>query len=136
MLRIEDFIRRHLEDPDLDPTAIAAAHNISLRHLYGVFANRHETPSEWIMLLRLEAARAELSSGTSNISATGQRWGFKTPSHFSRRFKAAYGMTPREWQLGLCRAPGLSPGPLGQLPPSHGLANPLSEEMLSPDNMR
>lgn len=106
LLRIEDFIRRHLDDPDLDPTAIAAAHNISLRHLYAMFADRDETPSEWIMVLRLEAARAELSCGTSHISATGQRWGFKTASHFSRRFKAAYGMTPREWRLQFVEPPG------------------------------
>ncbi|WP_405752734.1 AraC family transcriptional regulator [Streptomyces sp. NBC_00012] len=26
------------------------------------------------------------------------RWGFSSPSHFSRTFRGAYGMSPSEWQ--------------------------------------
>ncbi|MFE6282261.1 AraC family transcriptional regulator [Streptomyces sp. NPDC057877] len=36
------------------------------------------------------------SSGT--IAALSRRPGFRSPSHFSRAFKAAYGIPPRAWR--------------------------------------
>jgi AraC-like DNA-binding protein len=27
-----------------------------------------------------------------------QRWGFSNPTHFSRRFRATYGISPRDWR--------------------------------------
>ncbi|MEU5391505.1 helix-turn-helix domain-containing protein [Streptomyces tibetensis] len=35
----------------------------------------------------------------AGVAAVARRWGFTSPSHFSRAFRAAYGTTPREWQL-------------------------------------
>ncbi len=32
------------------------------------------------------------------VAAVAQRWGFVSPAHFSRAFRAFYGMSPREWQ--------------------------------------
>ncbi|MCX4767208.1 helix-turn-helix domain-containing protein [Streptomyces sp. NBC_01275] len=32
------------------------------------------------------------------VAAVAQRWGFTSPSHFSRAFRDAHGMSPREWQ--------------------------------------
>ena len=47
---------------------------------------------------RLEGAKADLATrrrpGTDDRAAAS-RWGFKDPTHFSRRFKAAYGMLPQ-----------------------------------------
>ncbi|MFF2198440.1 AraC family transcriptional regulator, partial [Streptomyces sp. NPDC058157] len=40
-----------------------------------------------------------------------QRWGFVSPSHFSRAFRAAYGMTPREWQAAARHRSAVTPGP-------------------------
>ncbi|KJY36597.1 hypothetical protein VR45_10995 [Streptomyces sp. NRRL S-495] len=34
------------------------------------------------------------------MAAVAGRWGFVSTSHFSRVFRAAYGVTPREWQAG------------------------------------
>ena len=34
------------------------------------------------------------------VATIGARWGFVDPSHFSRVFKAGYGMTPHEWRTG------------------------------------
>ncbi|MDT5150765.1 MAG: hypothetical protein QOI01_2498, partial [Mycobacterium sp.] len=30
-------------------------------------------------------------------STVARRWGFKDPTHFARRFRAAYGMPPSQW---------------------------------------
>ncbi|WPO75461.1 helix-turn-helix transcriptional regulator [Streptomyces sp. KN37] len=32
------------------------------------------------------------------IAAVATRCGFSSPSHFSRRFRAEYGLTPSEWR--------------------------------------
>jgi AraC-like DNA-binding protein len=56
---------------------------------------------QWIIDQRLEAAHADLASSTGrrrSIAATSRAYGFQDPSHFSRRFRGAYGMTPRDWQ--------------------------------------
>lgn len=39
------------------------------------------------------------------------KWGFADSTHFSRRFRDAYGMSPREWrQFGQQHPGDLSPG--------------------------
>ena len=50
---------------------------------------------------RLEAARADLllpAGLRRSIAATARARGFGSPSHFTRRFRRAYGITPRDWQ--------------------------------------
>jgi AraC-like DNA-binding protein len=50
---------------------------------------------------RLEAARAELARPASrhrSIGVVARRWGFADPTHFGRRFRSAYGMTPGDWR--------------------------------------
>lgn len=96
MMRIDDYVSRCLSDRDLTPIRIAAVHNISLRQLYVLFSKRDQTPSEWIMAQRLEAAKEDLERRGSTVTAVAQRWGFKDQSHFTRRFKAAFGLTPHE----------------------------------------
>ena len=32
------------------------------------------------------------------IAAVAAGWGFKDPTHFARRFRAAYGLRPQEWR--------------------------------------
>ncbi|MEU4342852.1 AraC family transcriptional regulator [Nocardia sp. NPDC023852] len=32
------------------------------------------------------------------IAMIMRRWGFRDPSYFARRFRAAYGLSPREWR--------------------------------------
>ncbi|MGW7792673.1 helix-turn-helix domain-containing protein [Streptomyces tricolor] len=39
------------------------------------------------------------------------RCGFPGPSHFARRFRAAYGLTPREWRRQAGSEPGGRPEP-------------------------
>lgn len=102
--RIQGFVREHLRDPDLSPEMIASAHHISVRLLYRVLADVGVQLEQWVIAERLAGARQELASPLSqgrSIAAVAHRWGFATPSHFSRRFRARYGVTPLEWQRGL-----------------------------------
>lgn len=36
--------------------------------------------------------------GGRTIAAVANRWGFMSATHFSRVFRAAYGMSPSEWR--------------------------------------
>ncbi|MDF5754366.1 helix-turn-helix domain-containing protein [Spongiactinospora sp. TRM90649] len=99
--RIRAYVRRHLNDPGLSPETIAAAHHISLRYLYKVCADAGLGLEQWIIGERLKGAREELASTDARgrtIAMIARRWGFRDPTHFTRRFRAAYGVTPGEWR--------------------------------------
>lgn len=100
LLRIQAFIDRHLADPDLTPHAIAGAHHISLRYLHKLFESEDATVGRWIQRRRLEQCRRDLARHVNGatIAAVAHRWGFTSAAHFSRAFRAAYGMSPREWR--------------------------------------
>ena len=103
LVRVQTYVRAHLTDPDLSPERIAAAHHVSVRQLYRTCAAADLRLEQWIIGLRLEGARQELArprSGNRTIAAVARRWGFTNPSHFTQRFREAYGLTPREWQSG------------------------------------
>jgi len=99
--RIKIYVGRHLTDVDLTPEQIAAAHHISLRQLYNLWSDSSHTLNRWIIHQRLELARRELSAPRSSsltLDTLGRRVGFTSASHFSRRFKDAYGVSPREYR--------------------------------------
>jgi AraC-like DNA-binding protein len=101
MLRIQAFIYRHLADPELSPSAIAAAHNISTRMLHRLFQTQGSTVSGWIRARRLDRCRRDLVDpmhGHRPIHVIAARWGFTDAAHFSRAFRAAYGLSPREYR--------------------------------------
>ncbi|GAB7188410.1 DNA-binding transcriptional activator FeaR [Kitasatospora sp. Ki12] len=99
LLRVQAFIDRHLADPELTPQIIARAHHISLRYLHKLFENEDATVGRWIQRRRLEECRRELARGNgTTIAAVAHRWGFTSAAHFSRAFRATYGMAPREWR--------------------------------------
>ncbi|MFF3249368.1 helix-turn-helix domain-containing protein [Streptomyces sp. NPDC002870] len=101
MLRVRSFIRRNLAHPDLSPKMIASAHHMSVRYLYRLFEKETATIGRLILEWRLEECRRDLARPASvraPVMVTAHRWGFQNPAHFSRSFRTAYGMSPREWQ--------------------------------------
>ncbi|WP_249416018.1 helix-turn-helix domain-containing protein [Streptomyces sp. TS71-3] len=98
-LRIKEFVRQHLHEPDLSPGTIAAAHHISLSHLHRLFKSESITIAALIRRQRLEGARRDLSDpalATIPIHAIATRWGFRSHADFTRSYRTAYGITPRE----------------------------------------
>lgn len=101
LARIRTFIDLHLADPDLSPDRIAGAHHISVRYLHKLFQDEGTTVGRWIQRRRLEECRRDLMHrvrGRQTIAAVAGRWGFLSATHFSRVFRAAYGMSPSEWR--------------------------------------
>ncbi|CAL9287413.1 helix-turn-helix domain-containing protein [Streptomyces sp. SudanB182_2057] len=121
LLRVREHIDRNLGDPDLSPESIARAHGMSVRYLHKLFEGEETTVCRLIQRRRLEECSRELARrgrATPSVSAVAHRWGFSSPAHFSRVFRAAYGVPPREWRA-LHSAPGrLLPVPAGPSPAS------------------
>lgn len=100
-LRIRTWIEQRLPDPDLTPDAIAAAHGISRRYLFKLFAADGTTVAGWVRTRRLERCARDLATPSATdlpISMIAARWGLLDCRHFSRVFKAAYGETPRDFR--------------------------------------
>ncbi|WP_105971910.1 helix-turn-helix domain-containing protein [Streptomyces geranii] len=101
--RIRAFVQQNLHDPELTPPVIAAAHNISVSYLHRVFQQQPqgETVAAWIRSQRLEGARRDLSTPTlrtTPIHTIAAHWGFPRAADFTRAFRTAYGVSPREYR--------------------------------------
>jgi AraC-like DNA-binding protein len=111
---VQGFIDQRLADPELSPSAIAAAHHISLRYLHKLFEAQPTTVSGWIRQRRLERCRRDLldpALGDWSVSAIAARWGLIDAAHFGRLFRAAYGLPPAEYRLtaSTWNSPGTEP---------------------------
>jgi AraC family transcriptional regulator, positive regulator of tynA and feaB len=95
------YIERSLADVALTPRKIAEAHHVSLRYLHAIFAKESTTVGNWIRRRRLSHCRRELlrSGEGRTIIEIAFRWGFNDAAHFSRVFKAQYGISPRQTRL-------------------------------------
>ena len=103
LLRAEAFIAEHLNDPALDAAMVARAMGLSVRQLHRLFAHRDRSVSQWIWDKRLERAHEELACERMRMLTIGDiadRWGFASQAHFSRAFRARYGMTPMQHRRG------------------------------------
>jgi AraC-like DNA-binding protein len=99
--QIKNFVEANLDDEALAPPQIAAAHYISVRQLHQLFSTEGMSVSSWIRTRRLEQCRRMLvdpvHAGRS-VSEIGARWGLPDAPHFSRVFKTAYGVAPRQFR--------------------------------------
>lgn len=99
--QIQTFIRRNLDDPELSPGSIAAAHHISVSYLHRLFQEHEMTVAAWIRRQRLDRAGRDLADPDLrdlSIHRIASRWGFADHATFTRAFRAAYGVPPREYR--------------------------------------
>jgi AraC-like DNA-binding protein len=99
--QISAYVSTHLHDPDLTPSAVAAANFISTRYLHHIFQQHGTTVSDTIRQQRLACCRRDLADPAQRnlpIAAIAMRWGYPRPSDFTRAFRTATGMTPSEYR--------------------------------------
>jgi AraC-like DNA-binding protein len=100
-MKITDYIAGHLADPELDASAIARAHHVSVRSLQALFQEQGTTVTDWIRARRLAGCRRDLADPALrdfSIADIALRWGYQDPAYFARRFRTEFGETPREWR--------------------------------------
>jgi AraC-like DNA-binding protein len=113
---MQQFIERHLHDPELGTGMLCRAFHCSRARLYRLFKplggiERH------VRVRRLQRCFDQLAQADGKprrVNAVAATWGFYDPSHFHRLFKARFQMTPSD-ALALGRAP---PGRAGRAQPA------------------
>jgi len=74
---------------------------ISVRYLHQLCASEQQRFSQLLLSRRLERAAAKLQQARLaryGIAAIAYRCGFKSPAHFSRCFRARFGLSPSVWR--------------------------------------
>lgn len=102
--QVRAFIGANLRDPRLSVSRIAAHLQLSVSTVHRVFAGEGLSVSEWIRAQRLEGARADLTEprlARYSVSEIAYGWGFSDAAHFSRSFRARYGLSPSECRRGV-----------------------------------
>jgi AraC-like DNA-binding protein len=96
---------------DLTAETLAEIAGVSLRTLQRIFRERFDTsPMSWLMEARLLEAARLIRAGDDPVTKIAYRVGFKDPSHFTRRFKARFGVSPNEYRKGGQPAGGAAGG--------------------------
>jgi AraC-like DNA-binding protein len=99
IFRAKALIDSLLHDHTLNTERVAGLVGISSRYLQDLFHAEQSTVSDWIWKRRLERSRRcladPLHSGDS-IAQIALACGFTDFGHFSRRYKEAFGVSPRE----------------------------------------
>ncbi|GJF05094.1 AraC-like ligand-binding domain-containing protein [Pseudonocardia sp. D17] len=97
LLRAQAYIDEHLSDPALTPAQIAAACAISVSYLHKLFSETDTSVGAYVRERRLQACFAELARpdcAALTVGAIGARWGLPDSAHFSRAFRARFGVSP------------------------------------------
>ncbi len=99
--QVKRSIDEHIGDPSLSSEMIAAANFMSLRTLQKLFRAEGRTVTDWIRERRLAGARRDLRDphlADVPIARIADAWGLPNPGHFSRMFRAEFGVSPREYR--------------------------------------
>ncbi|MFM0047808.1 helix-turn-helix domain-containing protein [Paraburkholderia sediminicola] len=97
------YITANIRNSELDVSSCATALGVSRRYIHKMFESMGVHYRTFILQHRLEGCRSDLLSPVCvahSIESIAYRNGFKDAAHFSRRFHARYGVTPREFRRG------------------------------------
>lgn len=101
LLLAKQYIEANLDNPDLSPALVATARRISVRYLHAMFEAEGTTVQQFVIRQRLLRCRRELENpmmAGRTITDIAYAWGFQNATHFSRRFKTEFGLTPQDFR--------------------------------------
>lgn len=91
-------IEQSFNDRNISVSSLAKACGVSEVYLRRLFiASFGVSPKEYIILKRIEYAKALLSSGHFSVSEIGAMCGYSEPCHFSREFSRRVGISPSKY---------------------------------------
>lgn len=97
--RIVEYLRSHLCDPTLSPQAVASANGISVSYMNKLLHASGQSVSQRLLDERLALCRDRLLQANLRHLSIGRiafDAGFNNHAYFTSRFRAKYGMTPRD----------------------------------------
>lgn len=101
VLRLRSAIESRLTDPDLDPASAAAAAGISVRYANALLSRQGTSVERLILARRIDHCRRALEDPSQTQRTIGEiayAWGFSDLSHFCRRFRAEFGLSPSDYR--------------------------------------
>ena len=102
LMEVRAFIDSNLNDNALSVGDIARANAVSIRYLHLLFQGAGETCGQYLSRRRLEVAQRLLTTQSDmSITDVALRCGFASPSSFSRAYRSAYGLAPRDTRMRL-----------------------------------
>ena len=99
--QIKTFIQENYAKPGLSTDDIANHLEITSRYVQIALASEGLTPSEYLKVCRLQAARRLLSSAAlvdRSITEIAFECGFTSSAHFSTEFRKCFGASPRTFR--------------------------------------
>ena len=100
MVRLQQYICNHLENPNLSVEMLAEELHLSRATLYRRIKHESDlSPHELINRIRLNRAAELLNSGTFRVYEVSAMVGFNSCSHFIRNFQKYFGLSPKEWEV-------------------------------------
>lgn len=94
LMRAIQLMEETIEDP-ISPSLIAEQLGISTRQLERLFGRYlNSSPKHYYMEMRLHRARNLLLQSENSITEIAMACGFRSTSHFSKVFRAEFGMSP------------------------------------------
>lgn len=101
LAQIRSVVEARLADPDLDGQKIADIVGISVRYANALLGEQDSSLHRLILSRRLSHCRAALEDPNQahrTVTEIAHGWGFSDITYFGRRFKAAFGVSPGEYQ--------------------------------------
>lgn len=95
------LVEASLQETELSPEYLARHLNVSVRQLYRLFEQRHESIARYIQRRRLERVAQDLRARDlrhESITQIAFKWGFVDAAHFSRAFKRHFQHAPRDFR--------------------------------------
>lgn len=102
VMRLRAVIEARLSDRSVTAGSVAAAARISVRYANSLLTREGTSIMRLIQTRRLERCRRSLEDPLQahrTLTEIAYCWGFSDMTHFGRRFKATYGMSPREYRI-------------------------------------
>jgi AraC family transcriptional regulator len=96
--RVTQYIEANLERP-LSLVELSSVVRMSPYHFSRLFARSTGVPPHrFVVVRRMEAARALLTTSTTPIAVIARSVGFRTPTHFATMFRSLFGVTPTAYR--------------------------------------
>jgi AraC-like DNA-binding protein len=101
LLNVRAVIESRLSDPDLNATSVAEAAGVSIRYANALLAEENTSIMRLVLAMRLARCRQALEDplqDSRTVSEIAYGWGFSDMTHFGRRFKDMYDVSPRDYR--------------------------------------